>query len=771
VILFEKFFLFGLKYLFLLFSIINWAQGPTKEFLVSSGSIDGNYYKIGNYLTHTLDSIYRDFEFINMVSTGSLENVKLLDERFSDFAISQRDVLLNNIYDEINGIKNIELVLPLFQESFQLYTKSDSVNFISFSDFAKNLKTIGVTSREGYSYQFFATLCKLTGVDISKVTIIEADYSILAQQLEDGTIDAVTSFSLPVAVIEKLPHMRKIGLSAKEAALVTNRISNVFLIEETNIQGITVGSWTFLVGLDTSIKTIDESGKQLSKQLIAKINKRNDPIANQIKRSLNYFKRKKNHRLLNGIPLSDSLIDEINYNQFEIGYLWGILLFFALTLVVYYVIKKRLFAYNYKVLWARYKHIVIGTLTIIILYFISVEVLLLSEKEFYQNLGIKSRVLNLTRLDLHFWVIVTNLTGNNNNIFPFSYLGQLMLSFSAYILWIGAAVVAFWEFIIFKINKNRLRGMTNYSFTGHIVIIGWKENSLQFVEELLKAKKSAKKESKKLIFITENPENISNASEKIKNLQTTKTINFVAGDAREENVLKKANLHKAETVVILSEGISIASDEKTLLRALAISRYCRKMSIQDENSRVSDKLNTQVKKLEANMYEDAIYIIAELNHEKYRNDLLNSDVNEIINSSEYSKNILTQTLLNHGVSRVLDEILTFNDENEFYVIDLNEKRFHGLHNKTFDELLFILRKNGILLIAIKVVYHDTFGHEIIDEARIKNLLNQENLHRQIIINPTKETELNRPVDEDDQLIVVCSDGSILNRFSYQARKT
>ena len=94
-----------------------------------------------------------------------------------------------------------------------------------------------------------------------------------------------------------------------------------------------------------------------------------------------------------------------------------------------------------------------------------------------------------------------------------------------------------------------------------------------------------------------------------------------------------------------------------------------------------------------------------------------------------------------------------------------------MHNKTFDELLFILRKNGILLIAIKVVYHDTFGHEIIDEARIKNLLNQENLHRQIIINPTKETELNRPVDEDDQLIVVCSDGSILNRFSYQARKT
>lgn len=756
------------NYFFIFFAVLlffndsSLGQTNREEFLLSSGSIDGNYYKVGRYITQTLDSLYMDFGFINVVSTGSLENVRLLDERFSDFAISQRDVLLDNIYDEVNGIKNIELVLPLFQENFMVYTIDPENTYNSFKNFAETITSIGVTSKDGYSYQFFVKLCKLTGVETSKIHIIEDSYTNLATKLSNGTIDAITSFSLPIKILEDLPEIKKVGLSVKEASLVSNKVTNVF-INKKNGNNITVGSWTFLVGLDTSINSINEQGRYISQQLIETIGKKKDPIARQINNSISFFKEKENHRLLNGIPLTDSLISEIEYNTFNIGYLWGIVLFLIGIAAIYYIIRKNILLHNYKVLWARYKHILIGVICIVLLYFLSVEGLLLSEKEFYRNLGIKSRVLNLTRTDLHFWIIVTNLTGNNNNIFPFSYLGQLMLSFSSYILWVGAAIVAFWEFIIYKINKKRLKGMTSYNFRGHIVIVGWKENSIQFMEELLMAKKNAKKENKKIVFIVSDPEKISNGSEKIKNLQFTKTINFVAGDAREEGVLRKANLHKADTVVILSEGISTAADEKTLLRTLAISRYCRKMSVKDENSRISDVLSKDVERMEVDKYEDSIYIIAELNHEKYKSDLINSDVNEIINASEYSRNILTQTLLNHGVSKVLDEILSFNNDNEFYVIDLKESKFRNLHDKTFDELLPILRRKGILLIAIRVVFHDKNGHEIIDVLRIKALLESQKLHRQIIVNPTTETEINRRVDADDQLIVFCSDGLALNQ--------
>lgn len=736
------------------------SQSNNDEFLLSSGSVDGNYYKVGKYISQTLDSIYGETGFINVVSTGSLENVKLLDDRFSDFAILQRDVLLDNIYDEVNGLKNIEMVLPLFQENFLIYTKCNEKQFSSFENFAQNINKVGFTSKDGYSYKFFLKLCKLTGINSSKILVIENSYSILAQMLEEGLIDAMISFSLPIKELEKSSNVKKIGLSADEASLVSNRVPNVFLTKNpgTN-QGATVGSWTFLVGLETSISEI---GENISMELIEEINKKNDPIAQQIKKSVDFFKNEDNHTLLQGIPLTSSLTDILNYNASKIVYLWVILVFILSISIIYYAFIKNLESRNNKVLWMRYKHIIIGTLCILALYFFSVEWLLFSEKEFYRDLGIKSRVLNLTRLDLHFWIIVTNLTGNNNNIFPFSYLGQLLLPFSSYILWIGAAIIASWEFVIYKINRKRLKGMAHYNFSRHIVIVGWKENSLQFVEELLTAKISTRKVKTKIVFMVENPESISESSEKIKTLQISKTICFVAGDAREENALKRANIHQADTVVILSEGISTAADEKTLLRALAISRYCKKMALEDVSSRITDVLSEGVERVKTNKFDDSKYIIAELNNNKYRGDLKNSGVNEIINANEYSKNIIIQSLFNHGISKVLDEVLTYDNYNEFYVMDLKEERFKSLQHKTFDELLPILRKKGILLIAIRIVYHDADGHEITDESRLQTLLKNEKLQRQILVNPTGEIEIERKADKDDQLIVLCTDGLTLN---------
>ena len=756
------------NYFILIFiSIITtcFSQNQKEQYLISSGGIGGNYNKTGTFIAKTLDSIYSESGFTNIASSGSIENVRSLDERFSDLAISQRDVLLENIYDEVNGIKNIELILPLFKENFLLYTKEKvEKKFTGFAEFTRTISNIGVTSKDGYSYLFFKQLCKLTGVDISKINVIVGNYASLAEMLEIGEIDAITSFSLPIDSLEILNDVKKIGLNIDEATLVTNKITNVFLTEyNSDVSGVTVGSWTFLVGLDTSINSIDESGKELSKELIESLALKKDPIAIQINQSINFFKDKNHHRLLNGIPLTNSLSEALDYQTYSITFFVCFILFLTCLWVLYFFIKKNILSHSYKILWVRYKHIFIGIVCVIALYFLSVEGLLFSEKEFYNDLGIKSKVLNLTRVDLHFWIIVTNLTGNNNNIFPLSYLGQLMLSFSSYILILGAIIIAFWEYIIYKLNKKRLKGMTKFSFTNHIIIIGWKENTPQFVEELLMAQKKFKDQNKKVVFIVQNPEEISEKFSIIKDLQTTKAINFVAGDAREENVLQKANLHQADTVVILSEGISESADEKTLLRALAISRYCRKMTVQEKSSRKSNTIASDVKRLDANKYEDSIYIIAELNNDKYREDLKNSDVNEIINGSEYSKNIITQSLLNHGVSKVLDEILTYNDYNEFYVIDLKENQYKSLHNKTFDELLPILRSKGILLIAIRVVYHDIDSHEIIDEHRISQLLEEEQLYRQIIVNPTSKFEINRPVDNDDQLIVFCTNASVLEK--------
>ena len=111
------------------------------------------------------------------------------------------------------------------------------------------------------------------------------------------------------------------------------------------------------------------------------------------------------------------------------------------------------------------------------------------------------------------------------------------------------------------------------------------------------------------------------------------------------------------------------------------------------------------------------------------------------------------TLFRSGVSKVLDELLQYNEFNEFYIVDLSDPKNEHLQNKTFDELLLPLRKQKILLVAIKIVYHDHHNNIIIDNSEIKKRLLEEGLEREVIINPIAENEISRRTDGGDQLIV------------------
>lgn len=733
------------------------------QFIISSGVEGGNYYKTGLFLEEILKELYPNKSFKNLASSGSIENVQSIDERFSDFAIAQRDVLLESIYNEENGLKNIELILPLFKENLLLYARKSHKIQPSFFEFAKSIKKIGVTSKTSSSFKVFEKICRLLSIPFDRISVEEGNYFELHQKLKDNEIDLIVSFSLPILEIENNVEIISTGFSKKETSLITRKITNVFQSKISSDKNLmTIGSWTFLVALDQSVLDINETSKELlTSNLITKIKHSKNPIASKINSSIQAFKKQGNHKFLYGFELSESLPRELNYGQSNLHYFLFLTLALILAIIIILSIRKKILTIDIQIIWIRYKHIIIGILSIFLLYFISVEAILASEKEFYSDLGIKSKVLNLTKKDLHFWIVITNLTGNNNNIFPSSYVGQIMLSFSSYIILLGTIIVAFWEYVTSNLNKKRIKGLMDYNFKDHIVIIGWKDNSHQFLEEIIDAGNNYKKEKRRIICIATDPEKLIKKNEKLKKLNSKRLVEFISGDAREESTFEKANLHLANTVVILSEGTSKQADEKTLLRALAISRFCRKMNLEGKKNKSStDSLATLEKVMK---YQDSIYIIAEINDEKFAIDLKNSDVNEIINASEYSKNILTQSILNHGVSKVMDEILTYNEFNEFYTMDLKKSNFKGLVGLNFDQLLFELRKKGILLIAIRIVYHDKNGTEIIDENRLKELLKGDGYNRQIMVNPTSEKDKERCVDDDDQLIVFCSNGKVLTK--------
>ena len=750
---------FSLKFLYLLFLVsigIN-AQEIQKQFLLSSGGVGGNYNKTGDFIIEKLDSLYPSYGFRNIVSSGSLENLKLLDQRFSDLAISQRDVLLENIYNENNGIKNIQIILPLFQEKLLIYKKKDT-QYHSFQEFGKNLNSIGVSSKESVSYTTFLEICRLLNTTIDENKVIEGNYNELSALIEKDSIDAIVSFSLPLIVIESLPNINLQGFAPQEITLISNKISNIYpvTVDEFNTQSF--GSWTFLVGLETSITEIEANSiNGITADLQESLKYSNDPIANRIEESIQFFADNKNQSLLYGLPITKSAKTVLAYNTYNLTFLIYIFSMVILIGGFYFFFRKRLLKINYKIIWIRYKHIFLGIVIIFFLYILSVEGLLISERSFYNDLGIKSKILNLPKRDLHFWVIITNLTGNNNNIFPLSYSGQVLLSFSSYILFTGSITIALCEYIIIKLTKKRIRGMMDFNVKNHVVVIGWKANTPEFLQELIIAQKNSRRAFEKIICIVPDPEELISKSPLLKDLQALRHIDFVNGDAREEKILTKANIQYADTVILLAEDNTVAADEKTLLRALTISRYCREIQPKEKKNQAKKPAKVYDEVYKIKKYKDTIYIIAELNDKKYTQDLRKSGVNEVINISEYSKNILTQSLLHHGVSKVLDEVLTYNEFNEFYTIDLSNKKYEILLDKTYDQLLSLLREKNILLIGIRMVFHDTYNNEITDESEIKILLNKMNYPRQIIINPVIKEELNKKTDNDDQLIVFCNE--------------
>ncbi len=64
-------------------------------------------------------------------------------------------------------------------------------------------------------------------------------------------------------------------------------------------------------------------------------------------------------------------------------------------------------------------------------------------------------------------------------------------------------------------------------------------------------------------------------------------------------------------------------------------------------------------------------MIAELNNGDYKESLIDAGANEIVVAGNYRHAIMKQSLFNHGISKVLDEIMQYNDDNEFYKIDLS----------------------------------------------------------------------------------------------------
>lgn len=740
-----------------------------KYFLISSGSLGGNYNEAGNILAESLNKISSErYAFKVITSNGSIENIKRLKDRFSDFAIVQRDVFIRNYYGDGDKIKNVSIITPLFKEKFLIYTHQNS--HISFTELKELINSspaaikIGLTSLDGASYKTFSEIASLLGLNTDNVKFVVGNYNELSNKYFSGEIDFVLTFSLPIKDFSKA---HEVYFNDADIRLLTSRMRYLTTARLDKKKHQTLGVWALFIGLNSSINQVGEDAiiEHISPPAL-----KDSPIEYQINNTFHEFKYNSTlyNRYLKGLPVIASFQKAINrYDSrtaIHIVVLLGMLIIFALTASW----LNRYSQEHRKYIWIRYKHIFVGFLVIACIYLLCMEWLIFSEKEFFRENGIKSSILDITRTDLHLWNLVRVFANNDGGIFPISVTGKLATTLSMYVIWIGSLSIAAVEFIMHKLVAKRREGLMKITYEDHTIIAGWNDNTPKLIEELLYASNEYHHKKVRIVCVVPDPKSILERHKYISDLEHRKELVLVKGYIRHKDILAQCNACHAKIIILLAEETGVHADEKTLMRALGIRKFCCEGMRNNKDSACSMDHIPDATPGSAGLFKtesetNPVYIIAEINTEEFISDLRDAGVNGIINKNKISDSLLIQSILNPGVSKLINNILTFSrDTNEFYTVDLLDPNNSHLRNHTFDELLVPLRKQNILLIAIKVVYRDQAGNEIVDENEVSRLLKSEGLYRQIITNPITDAETNRKTDFDDQLITLAVSADKLN---------
>jgi len=172
----------------------------------------------------------------------------------------------------------------------------------------------------------------------------------------------------------------------------------------------------------------------------------------------------------------------------------------------------------------------------------------------------------------------------------------------------------------------------------HIVICNWNERGSRIIEEIHSPLAAPKTE---IIVITEK-------HKKRKELRSDRRVHFRKADPTSHDVLKKARVYLAKSVIILADSESQDPDGKAALISLAIQKL----------KKDSGK---------------GPYIIAEITSPHKKELLEVGGVTELVCSTDYGFRIMAQCAVNAKLSEVYQQLLAYSKEtNEIYFVD----RYH-----------------------------------------------------------------------------------------------
>jgi voltage-gated potassium channel len=226
----------------------------------------------------------------------------------------------------------------------------------------------------------------------------------------------------------------------------------------------------------------------------------------------------------------------------------------------------------------------------------------------------------------------------------------------------------------------------------HIIICGWNFQGDKIVDELLR---SEVKPRRKIVVL---------ANREIRPVKDER-VEFVKGDPTQDEALVRAGIKSANSAIVLSDLTKPANeaDSEALMIILAVESLNRKIHscVQIVNS--SNKIHFK-----------------------------RAHADEIICLDQIGGNLVVASALNHGMSQVVSELLTFDSGSEFY-------RYEGplsenLVGREFSQAVQVLAEKRILLLGI-----ETDGSEELQQRLSSDILrSSDSDNRVVLVNPQNQ---------------------------------
>ena len=314
------------------------------------------------------------------------------------------------------------------------------------------------------------------------------------------------------------------------------------------------------------------------------------------------------------------------------------------------------------------------------------------------------------------WAIVTMTTVGYGDYSPSSPLGRL---FAIVIMFIGISLVSMLTASISSIfvaqNIREGKGLKKLNLTDHFVLCGWNPSAMRIIESIYD--RMIKGSIKELILVNELEEkDVAQIKSKFSNMP----INFVAGDFTHEEILIKANVMKANTVVIipnLSSGETEQHDDKTIFATLTIKNM-----------------------------DSTIRVIAYINNRENLTHIKRANADEVVVVDDFSSHILASHIMDPGIPQLTNQLINSGSNYHFERKEIPSEYI----GKSFDELFIHFRSTeGSILIGLfmedenlgigEILSTDTSALDEFIERKLKEggipLHDQSRVH--VSVNPDK----------------------------------